>query len=84
MDMNKELKLLLKLQKKVEGDPVQGWGGGQSGCERQIEVIVKMQKKKEEKKGWSGVLFVGGGRRMKVLVKMQEKSRRVRSWPRWM
>ena len=37
-----------------------GWGGGQSGRERRIEVIVKMQK--EEKKGWGGVLFgVGEG-----------------------
>ena len=30
--MNTELKLLLKLQKKVEGGPVQSRGGGQSGC----------------------------------------------------
>ena len=58
--MNKELKLLLhvRLQKKVEGGPVQWWGRGQSGCERRIEVIVKMQNKK---KGWGGVLFEGGG-----------------------
>ena len=45
VDMNKELKLLLKLQKKKFRGPVQGWGGGQSGCERRIEVIVKMQKR---------------------------------------
>ena len=58
--MNKELKLLLKLQKS-EGGPVQGWGGGQSGCERRIEVIVKMQKKKKRKRlGW-GPLWGGGG-----------------------
>ena len=35
-----------------------GWGG-QDGCERRIEVIVKMQKKKSERGsgvrvGWSG------------------------------
>ena len=28
-----------------------GWGGGQSGFERRIEVIVKMQKKKTKKVG---------------------------------
>ena len=53
MDMNKELKLLshVRLQKKVEG--------GQNGCERRIEVIVKMQ---NEKKSWGGVLLeVGRG-----------------------
>ena len=77
MDMNKELKLLLKLQKKAEGGLVQGCGGGQSGCEHRIEVIVKMQKKKKKKKrlrwdplwGWVG----DGCRRIEVIVKMQEK-----------
>ena len=33
-----------------------GWGGGQGGCERRIEVFVKIQKKK---KNWGG--GVGGG-----------------------
>ena len=28
-----------------------GWGGGQGGCERRIEVFVKIQKKK---KIWGG------------------------------
>ena len=49
VDMNKELKLLLKLQKKsccenkknVGGGPARG--GGRGGCERRIEVIVKMK-----------------------------------------
>ena len=35
-----------------------GWGrGGQSGCERRIEVIVKMQNEKR----LGGVLFERGG-----------------------
>ena len=50
--MNKELKLLLKLHKKIEwGAPVLGWGWGQSGCERRIEVIVKMQNEKKVRWG---------------------------------
>ena len=48
--MNKELKFLLKLQKKLRGS-VQGWGGGQSGLERRIEVTVKMEKRRK-KFGW--------------------------------
>ena len=34
--------------------------GGQSGCERRIEVFVKIQKKIFLGKGWGGVR--GGGR----------------------
>ena len=66
VDMKKELKLLLKLPKKVEGGRVQGCGGDQSGCERRIGVIVKMQKKKK-KKGWGGVLCGGGVEELKLL-----------------
>ena len=44
----------------MRGGPVQGWGGGQSGCERRIEIIVKMQKKKRKRLGW-GPLWGGGG-----------------------
>ena len=67
--MNKELKLLLKLQKKVEGGPGQSMGGGQSGCERR-----KFKKRRRKKKGLGGVLFEGGGGgRIEVIVKMQEK-----------
>ena len=76
VDMSKELKLLLKLQNKIEGCPVQGWGGGQSGCEQRIEVIVKMQKKEEKKVGVGyslGDRGKGWGRRIEVIVKMQEK-----------
>ena len=32
------------------GGPVQGWGGGQSGCKRRIDVILKMHKKRKEKR----------------------------------
>ena len=32
------------------------WGGGQDGCERRIEVFVKIQKKK-----WGGGRGRGGG-----------------------
>ena len=61
MVMNKDLKLFVKLLTKIEGGQVQGWGGGQCGCERRIEVIVKMPKKRRKKKGWGGVLFGWGG-----------------------
>ena len=41
-----------------------GWGGGQSGCERRIEVFVKIQKKKfGVGEGGGGVGF-GGSRWM--------------------
>ena len=47
MDVNEELKFLGKFKKKLGGGP--GGGGrveGQGGCERRIEVFVKIQKKK--------------------------------------
>ena len=56
--------------------------GGQGGCERRIEVFVKIQKKK---KNWGGGWVRGGGRvgggggqggcerRIKVSVKIQKK-----------
>ena len=55
--------------------------GGQSGCERRIEVFVKIQKKNFGGGGWGGVGGgVGGGegvggqsgceRRIEVLVKI--------------
>ena len=44
-----------------------GWGGGggrveggQAGCERRIEVFVKIQKKKKKKCGGGGKGVVGG------------------------
>ena len=62
MVMNQELKLFWKCIKNVRGD--------QGGCERKIEVIVKMQKKKVGKGGpgpvgglvWGGVRGLVGGR----------------------
>ena len=53
--------------------------GGQSGCERRIEVFVKIQKKK--KKIWGGGVGRGGRergqggceRRIEVFVKIQKK-----------
>ena len=59
MDVNEELKFCENSKKKIfwggggrggVGDGGQwegsGWGGGQGGCERRIEVFVKIQKKK--------------------------------------
>ena len=34
----------MKIQKKIGGGG-SFWGGGQDGCERRIEVFVKIQKK---------------------------------------
>ena len=61
------------MQKKV------GWGlgvgrGCQGGCERRIEVIVKM-KKKVRGSGWEGQC----GCETEVIVKMKKKSGEVRS-----
>ena len=36
------------------------WGGGQGGCERRIEVFVKIQKKKNFEGGGSGRVRWGG------------------------
>ena len=52
MYVNEELKFLGKFKKRLGGGS--GWGG-QGGCERRIEVFVKIQKKI-----WVGV--VGGVR----------------------
>ena len=46
MDVNEELKFLGKLKKKNGGGGVR-LGGGQDGCERRIEVFVKIKKKLE-------------------------------------
>ena len=42
----------------ISGGGGSGWGG-QGGCERRIEVFVKIQKKKNQKKFERGL--VGGG-----------------------
>ena len=56
------------------------WGvgvGGQSGCERRIEVFVKIQKKKNLGGGWVGGVGLWGQsgceRRIEVFVKIQKK-----------
>ena len=61
VDVNVELKFWEKFTKKIGGG---GFGlGGQGGCERRIEVFVKIQKKKlggggevrGRGSGWGGV-----------------------------
>ena len=67
VDVNEELKFLLKFKKKIWGGGQGGRGGGgvrvglggQSGCERRIEVFVKIQKKILG--GGGGVGGGGGG-----------------------
>ena len=68
MDLNEELKFLWKFKKKIfffwggggVGGSVEGvglgGGGGQGGCERRIEVFVKIKKK-----NLGGVRWGGGG-----------------------
>ena len=52
------------MQKKVGGGPGVGWGG-QGGCEKRIEVIVKMKKKSW--RGWGGVVRVDVNEELKLL-----------------
>ena len=59
VEVNQELKFFGKFHKKIGGGGgrVGPWGGGlggQDGCERRIEVFVKIKKKK--------IFFWGGGR----------------------
>ena len=54
VDVNEELKFLGKFKKKNGGEAVRLGGGGQDGCERIIEVFVRIRKK-----NWGGVR--GGG-----------------------
>ena len=68
--------MTIQKKRKLGGGGV-GWLGGQGGCERRIEVFVKIQKKK--------IFFFGGGgsgvwggqggceRRIEVFVKIQKK-----------
>ena len=58
VDVNQELKFFGKFKKKkLGGGRVGPWGGpglgGQDGCERRIEVFVKIKKK--------NYFFLGGG-----------------------
>ena len=51
-----------------------GWGvGDRIGCERRIEVFVKIQKKKIGGGGGSGSGQSGCERRIEVFVKIQKK-----------
>ena len=72
----------MKIQKKKLGWGREGEGsgfGGQGGCERRIEVFVKIQKKKF----WGGGGSVGGSgrvggqsgceRRIEIFLKIQKK-----------
>ena len=70
-----------------------GLGGGQGGCERRIEVFVKIQKKKIWGGGGVGVGLGGQSgceRRIEVFVKIQKKKNNLgggglggRWWGRW-
>ena len=76
MDVNEELKICENSKKKIWGGGGGRWGGGvgvglggQNGCERRIEVFVKIQKKKIWGGGGGGVVGgrgVGGGVRVDV------------------
>ena len=54
-----------------------GGSGGQGGCERRIEVFVKVQKKNGGGSGRGGGVVLGGQvgceRRIEVFVKLQKK-----------
>ena len=56
--------------------------GGQGGCERRIEVFVKIQKKKIGGGGGRGSVWVGGGVRVHVNeeLKFCENSKTKKKW----
>ena len=66
MDVNKELKFC-ENSKIHSGGGGGGWGrvwrggGGQGGCERRIEVLVKIKKTNRGEGGWVGVVGLGVG-----------------------
>ena len=80
VDVNGELNFLGKFTKKNWGGRVggvgtggqvgggSGWWGGQGGCERRIEVFVKIQKKKN---GGEGLGSGGGGVKVDVNEKLK-------------
>ena len=62
MDVYEELKFLCKFKKKIFFFGRGGVGlGSQDGCERRIEVFVKIQKKKKIRGGGPGGGGLGGG-----------------------
>ena len=52
----------MKIKKKIGGGIGLGGGGGKGGCERRIEVFVKIPKKKLGRRvgGWVGGVLVWG------------------------
>ena len=75
MDVNEELKFLLKFQKKLGGGGSGGGGGGgrevsswggQGECDRRIEVFGKIHKKNWAGESVWGVQVGGGGVRVDV------------------
>ena len=67
----------MKTKKKLGGGGREEWVGlgGQGGCERRIEVFVKIPMKKNKKLGW-GLVWGGQGgceRRIEAFVKSQKK-----------
>ena len=83
MDVIGELKFLGKFTKKIffgrggSGGGGSGWGD-QGGCERRIEVFVKIQKKKKmrggEGSGWGGGVRVDVIAELKFLGKFTKKN----------
>ena len=66
VDVNEELKSLGKFKKKIggsggRGEEGSGWGGGQGGCDRRIEVFGKIHKKRNSGGVGFGVFGLGGG-----------------------
>ena len=77
VDVNEELKFLGKFKKMhfFGGGGSRGGGvggGGQDGCERRIEVFVKI-KKKIGGGGWVGVVRVDVNEELKFFVKIPKK-----------
>ena len=69
-DVKRRIEVIVTMHKKSMGGT---GGGGPSGCEQRIEVIVKMQIKKEKSRVGSEGWGKGGcDRRTEVIVKMQK------------
>ena len=66
VDVNEELKFLGKFKKKNGGEAVRLGGGGQDGCERRIEVFVRIRKKNWGGGGSGGGVGGEGGREGRV------------------
>ena len=74
MDVNEELKFFVKIQKKNmgggRGPGGSGWGN-QGGCERRIEVFVKIQKKMGGGVGMGSGEGSGWGVRVDVIEELK-------------